>query len=226
MIDYLKRFLIRSIVQKRPDLRVDVDTPFEIVRAAARKMLEDFASSKVESAAKKYAERTNDWNKKELGRAVSAALGVPLTALEKPTQNRVPEFVKENVALIKTVPERAHDRVQALVTEALMTGMRPETMIKQLQEIGDISENDARRIARDQIGKLNAQVNVDRQKSLGVKRAIWRTVRDNRVRDEHVDREGEEFDLSLGIDGEFPGSAIQCRCFAEPVFDFGQAEDA
>lgn len=190
------------------------------VRQAAARAAEAWNPTAVTQAAARYAERTDDWNKKELGKQVQKAMGVPLEAIERPTVDRIPAFVRENVALIKTVPERALDRVGELTEQALATGMSAEDMADRLQEIGEISENDAMRIARDQIGKLSAQINVDRQQALGVTRAIWRTMKDNRVRDEHSEREGQEFDLAEGIDGELPGEPIQCRCYSEPIFDF------
>jgi SPP1 gp7 family putative phage head morphogenesis protein len=208
----------QTMLARGEGFRADALT--DAAREAVRKMVDAFKPARLEAAAKRFAERTDDWNKKELGKQVSAAMSVPLEKLELRTQNRVPAFVAENVSLIKTIPERATERVEKLVSEALETGMRPETLAERLQEAADVSESDAMRIARDQIGKLNAQVNEDRQRALGVKRAIWRTVGDNRVRDEHEALDGQEFDLDTGIDGIWPGSEIQCRCFSEPVFDF------
>lgn len=224
ILDELRGPMLRRLEARAPEPVTDAagfDDPFTpAARRAAQRLASLWKPSQLEAAAKKFAERANDWNKKELGKQVSAAMGVKLESIERPTVDRIPAFVKENVALIKTVPERAVARVEALAQEAYSSGMRPETLAKRLQEIGDMSENDAMRIARDQIGKLNAQVNEDRQKALGVTRAVWRTVGDNRVRDEHEAREGQEFDWAEGIDGEFPGEPIQCRCWAEPVIDF------
>lgn len=225
ILDEIRSGLVREVRAARGDAK-GVDEPgltiaaAHAVRRAGQLAADAWKPAEVERAAAQYARRADDWNKKELGKQVQKALGVPLEAIERPTVDRIPAFVAENVALIKTVPERALDRVGALAEEALATGMTAEEMADRLQEIGEISENDAMRIARDQIGKLVAQVNVDRQQALGVTRAIWRTMKDNRVRDEHHDREGQEFDLSEGIDGELPGEPIQCRCYSEPIFDF------
>lgn len=219
ILDQVARAIVRETMLARGEgFRADALT--DAAREAVRRMVDAYKPGKLEAAAKRFAERTDDWNKKELGKQVSAAMSVSLDKMELRTQNRVPAFVAENVALIKTIPERATERVEKLIDEALRTGMRPETLADRLQEAAEISDSDAMRIARDQIGKLNAQVNEDRQRALGVKRAIWRTVGDNRVRDEHAALEGQEFDLDQGIDGIWPGSEIQCRCFSEPVFDF------
>jgi SPP1 gp7 family putative phage head morphogenesis protein len=93
------------------------------------------------------------------------------------------------------------------------------------EERDGMAERDALRIARDQIGKLNAQFNEERQTQLGVTQFVWRTANDSRVRDSHAHLEGEVFNWSdPPTDDEtgetiIPGSAVQCRCYGEPVFD-------
>ena len=224
ILDEIRGPMLRRMEARAPEPRADgpgFDDPFTpAARRAAQRLADLWKPAQLEAAARKFAERADDWNKKELGKQVSAAMGVKLQDIERPTVDRIPSFVRENVALIKTVPERALDRVNKLAQEAYATGMRPETMAERLQEIGDISENDAMRIARDQIGKLNAQVNQDRQQALGADSYVWRTVNDNRVRDEHSEREGQVFRWDDPPEDGHPGEPIQCRCWAEPVFDF------
>lgn len=222
--------VVKRLVYRVEQARADADDPidpgvFKTVRAAAQRMTELWRPTEVENAARKYAERADDWNKEQLGKQVRAAAGVPLSAVERPTQNRVPAFVQENVALIKTVPERAMERVEKLVAEAASSGMRPETLAQKLLEIGDIAENDARRIARDQIGKLVANINEDRQRALGADTYVWRGVMDNRERDEHREREGQVFRWDDPPEDGHPGEAIQCRCWAELNLDLGGLED-
>ena len=90
--------------------------------------------------------------------------------------------------------------------------------LQQMEERYGMAEDDARRIARDQIGKLNAQVNQERQESMGVTRFVWRTMRDDRVRDEHQELEGEVFSWDDPPAEGLPGEDVQCRCYSEPDF--------
>lgn len=172
----------------------------------------------VASSARTAAQRTNAFNREQFGGQVTQALGVPYIAVEKSTRELVPPFIVENVKLVKTLPERYHDRLLVLVNEAFETGMRPETLAGRIAELDDFSESDTMRIARDQVGKINGQFNMVRQTDLGVERYVWRTMNDNRVRDEHVDREGESFSWGDPPEGGHPGEDIQCRCYAEPDF--------
>lgn len=191
----------------------------DAVRRTGELFTESLKPSALEAVAEKFGKRTSAFQKEQLDRQVRSAVGVPFSAIERPARDLIPMFVDENVKLIKTVPARYFERMQRLVEEAYSTGMRPETLAEKLQELDDISDSDAMRIARDQIGKLNAQFNEERLKSIGVDKYIWRTAKDNRVRDEHAEREGEEFAWNAPPPDGHPGEAIQCRCYAEPVFN-------
>jgi len=139
---------------------------------------------------------------------------------------RVDKWVAENVDLIRTVEDRYLEDVREMVAKGFEAGTRWETIAKRLQERAGVSKSNAERIARDQTGKLNAEVSKDTMEQLGVTRGIWRTMGDERVRDEHAELEGQEYDLATGIlfRGEhiWPGSEIQCRCYCEPVLDLGK----
>lgn len=173
----------------------------------------------LEAVIERFARRTSEWQRGQLDRQVVAALAVPLALIEEPVRERIATFVQENVDLIKSVHARYFDRVEKDVAEAYERGTHPRELAELFVERDGMAERDARRIARDQIGKLNAQVNEERQKGLGLTSYIWRSVRDQRVRDEHRQLDGREFKWSQPPPDGHPGEPIQCRCFAEPVFD-------
>lgn len=169
-------------------------------------------------AAEKAGKATAAFQGEQLSRQVVATIGVPLSAIEKPTRDRIPEFVARNVDLVKTLPERYAGRLQAEVERAYEEGWTPEDLAARLEDAFGATESDAARIARDQVGKLNAQVNQDRQEALGVDQYVWRTMNDDRVREEHQAREGETFAWATPPEDGHPGEAIQCRCYSEPDF--------
>ncbi len=83
-------------------------------------------------------------------------------------------------------------------------------------------ENHANLIARDQISKLNGQLNKTRQTSAGISKFVWRTQQDDRVRDEHEALAGKTFGWEEGAGGLIPGEPINCRCWGEAVIDRDQ----
>ena len=64
---------------------------------------------------------------------------------------------------------------------------------------------------------LNGQLTKERQTDLGVEQYIWRTVGDERVREEHEILDGEVFSWDNPPEPGQPGDDYQCRCTAEPI---------
>lgn len=184
----------------------------------------DIATRTIAEVAQKFGQRTSDFQKVQLDRQVKQAVGVPYSAVEKPTREILPKFVEDNVALIKTVPERYFDSLRAQVQDAFASGMHPETLAKNLAGREVVTEWDARRIACDQIGKLTAQFNQVRQESLGLEGYIWRGVLDDRERAEHISQEGDYIRWDNPPPDGHPGQPPMCRCHAEP--DFGELKTA
>lgn len=200
------------------------DRAQQLVDRAAERVADAYRPTEVAEVARKFGKRTSDFQREQLDRQVRAAFSVPLSTIEAPIRDKLETFSAVNVDLIKTVPERMFDRIRLDVEDAFESGMHPSTLADLFVERDDMSENDANRIARDQIGKLNAQFNEERQEAMGVTQYVWRGALDNRERDEHRDLEGQTFSWDeppdAGTDGEpaNPGEAIQCRCYAEPDF--------
>lgn len=149
------------------------------------------------------------------------------------------EATRENVALIKTIPTRFFDRIEETVRDGVRRGLRHEEIAAQLErdvfsgEEGSelaIARNRAAFIARDQVGKVTAQVGEHRQRALGLTRYRWVTARDERVRGNpagrypdarpsHFARDGKVFSWDDAPEGGHPGEDYNCRCIAEPILD-------
>ncbi|MEK6745702.1 MAG: minor capsid protein [Pseudomonadota bacterium] len=65
---------------------------------------------------------------------------------------------------------------------------------------------------------MSVKQNMDeqRQQEFGIKKYVWRTAMDDRVRPEHAANEGKVFEWK---DGDGPGTEENCRCSAEPFPD-------
>lgn len=129
---------------------------------------------------------------------------------------QVAGFTKVNTKLITSIPATELDRVESLLLDAVRQGRRHEAVAKDIEREFEIATNRAKLIARDQIGKISSDLSRARMTANGVTKGVWRTSRDERVRDAHEAREGRTFDLDNGIEGEHPGGPIRCRCYTEP----------
>ena len=68
-------------------------------------------------------------------------------------------------------------------------------------------------LARNETGNLYAQECKDLMIENGIEHFIWHTMKDDRVRESHAEREG----LIFSINDELPGEDFNCRCWAEPI---------
>jgi SPP1 gp7 family putative phage head morphogenesis protein len=168
-----------------------------------------------------FAERTREHSRQQLDQQLREAIGVPYTSIEKPIRDLVPVFTSSNAEIVKSIPDRYFERLRRDVSRAVEEGTHPETMAQRFRELDGMADTDARRLARDQILKLQSNITHARLESIGVREAIWRTMRDNRVCDECYAKAGQRFPIDEGIGGCRPGECHpEDRCYSEPILSF------
>ena len=163
---------------------------------------------------------------RRLAEEIRRTIGVDVSAIFRSDAGLLRSMTaatKDNVALIKTIPEQYFDRVFSTVTDGWSQGLRWESLVEQIQRDGNITENRAKLIARDQTSKMNAAFNQERQQQVGIERYEWSTSQDERVRESHADMDGKTCEWANPpiVDGEpvHAGEAINCRCTALPIVD-------
>ncbi len=124
-------------------------------------------------------------------------------------------FREENLKLITNLTEDMFNRVGAIVKENLAG--RVENLADELQDGLDFSRARANLIARDQTLKLNGQLTRVRMQNSGISEYIWTTSRDERVRPDHAELDGETFRWDNPPPPGHPGEDFQCRCTAYPI---------
>lgn len=217
----------------RPDAeRVDAFT--DELQAIINELLLELATNTSERS---IAERAGElfanvdrYSTLQLGKQVQAIAGFDIPSVLPGGVELQKAFVRQNVDLIKSIPQKFFGEVQDRVSSGLLKGERPEQLTAEIQERYGVTEARAELIARDQTLKLSGQINKARQESLGLDKYVWRTVKDMRVRGRpdgkypkakhnHWAREGEVFSWSKPPAGGHPGEDFQCRCTAEPYLD-------
>jgi SPP1 gp7 family putative phage head morphogenesis protein len=191
----------------------------QLIEEARKKMQSSALSSEVESLAEEFAKRTSSAQRVQLGRQVHAALGVDLFGGDARMKPLMEAFVDSNVGLIRKLTDDVAGRVETSVLRAVQDAKPWDHFAEDLQEQFGFAERRAQIIARDQIGKFYGQANAVRQRELGIRRFVWRTSGDERVREEHEDLDGQVFFYDDPPSEGLPGEPILCRCSAEPVFD-------
>lgn len=199
----------------------DVSELMNIIRAT---YANTYSGAAIEAMAAEQAQAVSGFNRRQMTRAFSNALGVELFYNEPWLETEMAAFTKMNVELIKSIPQKHFSDIEMTVQRGLKSGRSVRDLTKELNSTykGSLRmkpRNRAELIARDQTMKLNGDLNHLRQANLGIKRYIWRTSQDERVRDEHQALEGRIFKWSEPPDVGHPGEDFQCRCTAEPIID-------
>lgn len=199
--------------------RTYVDRLHALLDDASKKLFARFPNEKLRSLVQGMGERTSDHQREQLNRQLAAAAGRDIQIdifAERGVRERIEVFAARNVRLVKNVPQTFFDQVGDRVVQALQAGQRAEQLQEIIEQRYGVSESRARLIARDQIGKLNGELNKTRQQALGIESFTWRGMMDEREREEHEDLEGESFPWSAPPSEGIPGQPVNCRCSAEP----------
>jgi SPP1 gp7 family putative phage head morphogenesis protein len=187
----------------------------------------------IERDVSRFAAATSAHNRDELRRQFAAQLRIEPVIGDDGVPDLLDGWERTNIDLVKSIPRRYHEDLKALLVRQVTAGARHEAIAREIQERWLVPVKTrpdgtrapagltytARRLARDQINKLNGNVNGARQRGLGITRYRWRTSLDERVRREHAEREGDPFEWANPPHDGHPGEAVWCRCSAEAILE-------
>lgn len=132
--------------------------------------------------------------------------------------------VEENVALIKSIPQKYHMDIVPLVMNSVKQGRKLDELTKQLQKKFKSTKKRAILIARDQNNKATSALMRARQTELGIKKAIWlHSGGGRKPRPTHVANNGKSYDVDRGwYDPHekrriWPGELVNCKCVSKSV---------
>lgn len=188
----------------------------DVLDEIADELFRKWTNRRLAQLVRPFAYDTSKWHRSQIVAVFRDYIGIDVIGLEPWLEKEVAKFVSENVALIKTIPSEEFPRIERMVTRDVADGVRWEETARDVQARFGVSESRANLIARDQVGKFYGDLNRVRQTELGVDAYVWRTMHDNRVREEHEALDGQRFTWSDEPPEGHPGEAVQCRCFAEP----------
>ncbi len=175
-----------------------------------------------ETLAKTVVSRQKQQSDEQLSEMIRKQTGIDFSGLlsDEDLQEAIDEAVGANVALITSIPQQYFDRIEQAVMASMQAGTLNDDLADELKKIKGMTDNRAKLIARDQLGKINSRLSQIRQQSLGITHYYWSTSHDERVRARHKRWDGDLIAWdSPPIDGH-PGQAINCRCTAIPDLDF------
>ena len=180
-------------------------------------------TSQAENIANGFVSRGDAQNHAEVSTNLKNQTGIDLSAYLRNSPNiveRVNELTVSNIQLIKSIRTQYLDKVQNSVMQAMVQGTLNKDLAEQLKKLGKDVENRAMLIARDQSSKLNAALTRARHEEVGIKKYMWSTSGDERVRASHAEKDGQIFEYTNPpTDTGHPGHDVNCRCVQIPVLD-------
>jgi SPP1 gp7 family putative phage head morphogenesis protein len=145
--------------------------------------------------------------------------------------------IKQNVALIKSIPAKYFEQIESAVMRSIQTGKGLKDLQPEIQKIGKVSKDRAALIARDQTAKATTAINKARMSGLGIRKFEWlHSAGEKHPRELHITPAPAglnhgifEIDNPPIIDertGErgLPGQLINCKCRMVPVISFEATE--
>ncbi len=197
--------------------------------------------AKLTELAGRVGAKVSTHQERELVKQLSAAASVQKGLRQRPSaragqapklplvRDTLREFQAQNVALIQSIPEKAHQRLRSVLADGIAKGRTVEQIGLDIEGEFEVTKRRALLIARDQTMTLAEQLNRERQKAIGVTEYIWRArggpVGDGRNRREHLALHGtrQRLDQPPVVDSAGnraqPGEQVNCRCWSEPVLD-------
>lgn len=176
--------------------------------------------------AENYADKTIKWNYTQIKNQFIKVLGLSPVESEPFLKPLRDNFITQNVDLITSIPEEHFTKIERMVRQATASGQLNRNLANDI--IGKFSDDikkvtgnveaRAQLIARDQIAKINSNLNMARQQNLGLNQYVWRTSQDERVRESHKKLSGKIISWDKPPSVGHPGEDYQCRCVAEPYF--------
>lgn len=208
---------------------MDAQGPRESIKQVIERMARRFGG--IEEVAKRLAmaaaRKAQTGVDETLVTIIRQAIGVDATmAFTDSSVIKVFETVTtNNINLIKSIPTEYYEKLEDALFEKVARGVRYESLIGEVERIGNVTKSRAKLIARDQTSKMNSAFNEARQTSLGIEEYVWQGAADERERASHRANNGKRFrwDQPPAKTGH-PGHDVRCRCVAAPFFDLDAME--
>ena len=180
---------------------------------------------------------------------IKIIIGVP-GSIEAPWWEGLKKaWVQENYNLMKGLGREYVDKITKVLMQGLTEGRSEAWIVDRIKNIAEgLTGYRARRIARDQIGKLNSLITKEQSLSLGMTQFFWHVQPDERVRGHprgvyknavpshymmdnllcswtdntvYSDDKGKTWKPKTAImEMENPGLSIMCRCTSYPVYNY------
>lgn len=244
--------VLKDDIKRLDSVRADIGNDSNIIQAVIAKILNKFFGgmfSKAMPNLAKYArivkkklvdpmlKQTDRHNKTQFSKSFKRVTGVDSLAFEPQLNEFLEVAGDQNVNKIVTQSSVYFDSIQEMTNLALRKGTSVKELRDDIIQLTGTTKSRAQLIAIDQVQKLNASLESERQQNNGLTRYIWRTRQNARVRSksnsggvsDHAGLEGAVIDWNFPpitvLTGKRAGERnhsgfdINCKCWSEAVIE-------
>lgn len=177
--------------------------------------------------------RVEKWHRKQFAQSFTPA-GVRLDTLlgGGEVKSTLEAVLADNVSLIRSLDDQMRNGISGAVFRGLTNRTPAREVAREIRKVANIGSTRAQLIAADQLQKLTARLDQERQEQVGATKFRWLHSEKKFPRPEHVARNGKIYEWAKGVGKDDPpGRAIRCGCRAQPVIELeaggaDEAEDA
>lgn len=165
--------------------------------------------------------RVEQWHRKQFASSFTPA-GVKLDTLLGAGEARttLQAVLADNTALIRSLDDQMRNGISGAVFRGLTNRTPARDVAREIRKVANVGASRARLIAADQLQKLTARLDQERQEQCGITKFRWLHSEKRYPRPEHVARNGKVYEWSSGVGkSDPPGRAIRCGCRAQPVLE-------
>lgn len=196
-----------------------------LAKKTKRKLLKQFDDTRIEAETRKQLSKLDRKSREAFYSRIAAKVGIDVKDLiaREGLKSNTNALILEASQWVKKLRDESIEGFTNNTLFGMAQGDSLDTIVGQFDGLVAKRKNHAKFLARNQVQNYNSITTKLRAQNLGITKAVWITAGDERVRPSHEDRDGKEFDLSVGlhssIDGEttLPGLPPNCRCTYELI---------
>ena len=198
--------------------RQDDDTSYDeqLAIAISSAIQASMTQEQIETALMNLYTETDIYNKGQI-EAVYKSLGQAPIVYSGDAENTLrSQFTQQNRMLVESIRTDIRTKLIYEVNNQVNNGYDEAEIIAVVNKAKEQAYKRADKIAHNEIGNLDGRMCKQRQLANGITHYQWRTVRDERVRPWHEDREGKIFAWNKPPFDGHPREALFCRCEPAP----------
>lgn len=128
--------------------------------------------------------------------------------------------LNENMSLVRSLDDQLRNGISGSVFRGLANRSPSSDVAREIRKVAAVARSRAELIAADQLQKLTARLDQERQEQVGIEKFQWAHSGKKHPRQEHLARNGIVYRWDSAVaKSDPPGRAIRCGCRARAVLE-------